>query len=618
MMKSSSRLKWVASLIGAVTFVASCGKTEILPFESTRSPSENVKSNLDTVDIPNTKVKDQRRVGFCWSYALAAMLESQYLLRTGQTINISEEALGFYRMLEQLHWFSTSYQGAQLDAQIDSATIDGYWAIYRENPYLDAFRLVKKYGLVPDSVWSHKFGGPNDVNGDEKIVSIKATFKKYMKGKGLGSVSRDQIITNVLLASKAYPSKPPSAFDWQGSRTTAQQFALNTLQFNPDDYDVVTGFSLDSFDDMVDGLKRSLASGKPALLSFDVYNNYINGGDLAAPNVDPFDPSFSASYSGRHMVLATDFVNLGGRPGGMTREQIRSEVQKPASELDYVVFKNSWGYQNWNSSSRRMIEPGMYTMDSSYIRGNLANGAWELVMPKQFVTNPKADFVVPDAVTGTDELGAKELARTRNFKVSATDLNCRKGPGVENEIVTVLYTGDAAFGLGFETDSLGQQWMRVLVGDRNSDTQTKCYLRALKNYINLFRVGSVSCPAGSEMFLIGRDGGRYCMTPDNRVRGPFTDSMIAQCIDLGGGEDACRNSATWSKSLALKTRGRGICPEGTWYDYDVDYCSDDVNVFGPFPEKLINRCIAFTNDSVVCNSGRWSRKVMFFLQRSEN
>ena len=136
--------------------------------------------------------------------------------------------------------------------------------------------------------------------------------------------------------------------------------------------------------------------------------------------------------------------------------------------------------------------------------------------------------------------------------------------------------------------------------------------------MNLTRIGSIACPAGFELQFVGRELGRYCMSPEKKVLGPFPEEMILKCIDWGGGEDACRNSRTWGQSLALSARGYGQCPLGSFYDFDVDYCSDGTNVYGPFPENLVNRCLAFTNGSAACSSARWSRKVLFYLQRSEN
>jgi hypothetical protein len=581
-----------------------------------QQPRNASHSEIETVEIPVTKVKDQRRVGFCWSYALAAFVESLHLARTDKTVNVSEEALGFYRMAEHLHYLSKEFQGADLEEAINAEILDGYWAIQPTNPYLDAFRLVKKYGLVPDAVWSYKFGGPGDVSGDDKLASIRKAMVKLVKGRTRGTTTLDEIMSKALVASGGYPSKPPVSFDWEGNTTSAKEWARTTLRFDPDAYALMAGTSTDDFAPLVKALKRALARGIPVITSFDVYDSFVDVGDLKATGVDPADDRFQASS--RHMVLVTDFANTGGRPGGMSKEQIAAEVARPASDLDFIVFKNSWGYATWSSSSRRMVEPGMYTLDKGYLRGNLRNGVFEIIVPKDIADNPDAAIVVNEEVTGSDEITEREFARTPFFGVTASELNCRAAPGIDQSILSVLAPQDVVFARGFEKDSLGQQWMNVKVGSSDDTTETSCYVRALKIYMNNRRLGTIRCPEGYGLHVVGREGGRYCMKGETQVLGPFPQDMVDKCIAWGGGEDICRNGKTWGKKLALAARGNGLCPAGSWYDFDVDYCSDGVNVYGPFPDVLVQRCIAFTGDQAVCLSGRWSQRVLFFLQRSEN
>lgn len=596
------------AIAAALAATAGCGGR---PSSSTETPSQ-----LDTVEIPVTKVKDQRRVGFCWSYALAAFVESQYLARTGKTVNVSEEALGFYRMAEHLFHLSQTLQGSALEEAVNSEILDGYWAIQPTSPYLDAFRLVKKYGLVPDAVWSYKFGGPSDLSGDDKIEAIRKAMVKLVKGRTRGTTTMEEIMSKALVASGGYPSKPPTSFAWDGITVSAKDWARNTLAFNPDDYAMMTGYSTDDYSGIVNAMKRSLARGIPVITSFDIYDAFVDVGDLKANGVDPSDERFVSS--GRHMVLVTDFVNKGGRPGGMSKAQITSEVARPAGDLDYIVFKNSWGYATWSSSSRRMVEPGMFTLDQGYLRGDLYHGMFEIIVPKDIVDNPNAAIVVSDNVTGTDEISARDFALTPYFNVTASELNCRAAPGVDQAILGVLYPQEVVLAKGFEKDALGQQWMRVAIGNTAGAGETTCYVRALKLYLNKRRLGGISCPSGFDLRMIGREGGRYCAKGDTQVLGPFPEEMIEKCIAWGGGGEICRDGKTWGTELALAARGSGLCPTGSWYDYDVDYCSDGVNVYGPFPEALVNRCIAFTRDEGVCRSGRWSQRVLFFLQRSEN
>jgi aminopeptidase C len=45
--------------------------------------ARNAKSSVDSVEIPQTPVENQDRVGFCWAYAAIGLIESDLKLRTG-------------------------------------------------------------------------------------------------------------------------------------------------------------------------------------------------------------------------------------------------------------------------------------------------------------------------------------------------------------------------------------------------------------------------------------------------------------------------------------------------------------------------------------------------------
>jgi C1A family cysteine protease len=47
-------------------------------------------SKIKTVDIPQTAVKDQNSIGFCWYYATMGLIETLMLKKTGQSVDLSE------------------------------------------------------------------------------------------------------------------------------------------------------------------------------------------------------------------------------------------------------------------------------------------------------------------------------------------------------------------------------------------------------------------------------------------------------------------------------------------------------------------------------------------------
>ena len=123
----------------------------------------------------------------------------------------------------------------------------------------------------------------------------------------------------------------------------------------------------------------------------------------------------------------------------------------------------------------------------------------------------------------------------------------------------------------------------------------------------------IACPAGYTLTNVGTQGGKYC-TDGTNVWGPFTEGMIQKCLSWGGGDAACRSNR-WYKQLALDARGTALCPIGAFFDTGTGYCAEGSNAFGPFPAALIAKCEAAGGGSAACNSARWSRNFLASLQR---
>lgn len=52
--------------------------------------------------IKQTNVKDQAFLNYCWAYSNIGLLESNLIKKASIDIDLNEEALGFYRMAEEL------------------------------------------------------------------------------------------------------------------------------------------------------------------------------------------------------------------------------------------------------------------------------------------------------------------------------------------------------------------------------------------------------------------------------------------------------------------------------------------------------------------------------------
>jgi hypothetical protein len=128
-------------------------------------------------------------------------------------------------------------------------------------------------------------------------------------------------------------------------------------------------------------------------------------------------------------------------------------------------------------------------------------------------------------------------------------------------------------------------------------------------------LGEVVCPDGYGLYQVGEEGGVMCVDDAGKnAYGPFTRTMIADCIRFGGGEDAC-NSLRWGTAFALDLRGEALCPRGASFDYGVRYCAEGVDAFGPFPPAIVTACEK-EGGGPACKTARMNVDFLRFLQKS--
>ena len=345
---------------------------------------EQAQSSLSTVSIPQTDVRDLGRLGICWAYGTTALIESELLRINGKVVDISEEALAFEHMAEALHaQFAVMTSSEMLDFVMRGQLPEG-WAT-RTTPELasmylnskhvqhDALALIKIKGAVPESVWSFKV--KDAVQKRQLTVAVRDNVRKLVgKGYIIQNLTLEQIKDYVLVGEEgtAFPSKPPSYFEWNGELMSAQDYVRKVLKFNADDWEAVAIQKESDIPHFVQTVKKALALGHSVPLAFPINVDRISGDAFRA---DDSSPSYSWSAYGRdggHLVLVTDFINKGGSRGKVSHSDLMSELSKPAESLDALLFKNSWGVGaklNEVGLTVGSSADGYYKMELGYLRG---------------------------------------------------------------------------------------------------------------------------------------------------------------------------------------------------------------------------------------------------------
>lgn len=366
------------------------------------------QTHISTVSIPQTDVRDQGRLGICWAYGTTALIESELLRQNGQTVDISEEALAFEHMAEALRaQFAEMSSSAMVDFVMRGQLPEG-WAT-RTTPELasmylnskhvqhDALALIKLRGAVPESVWSFKV--TSAAQKRQLTVAVRENLRKlWNKGYIPQDLTIEQIKDYVLVGEEgtAFPSRPPSYFEWNGEIISAQDYVTKVLKFNADDWDAIAARKEDDVGHFVQVVKKALALGHSVPLAFPINVDRIAGDAFRA---DDNSPSYSWSAYGRdggHLVLVTDFINKGGTRGAVSHSDLMTELSKPAESLDALLFKNSWGIGAKLNEGGLMVgssPDGYYKMELGYLKGiakipDATNNPWAAtlaVVPRTLV-----------------------------------------------------------------------------------------------------------------------------------------------------------------------------------------------------------------------------------------
>ena len=377
MRKTNNLLPILSVSIGSI-FYASC------------NPQSRNENRTQSVAFPETEVKSQGQIGFCWSYTTIAMLESLYKTKTGKTFDLSEEALGYWRIRYSLMRLGEKYKTNQVTrADLDKIKFSEN---YEGANVSFAMDLIDNYGVVPESAWSEKF------ESRPKAISMwQAVHTKFNELIDSGKPIDEAAIDQVLTSPGAFHSKPPTTFTFEGSEITATDFARNVLKFQSSDYSMLKSGTESETSTLIGAIKRSLIRGISVPLGFYVQHDLITNDEFQAPLGYIF-PTEESPDSGYHAVLITDFVNVGSHEGKISADELGVEAAKGLNDLDYLKIKNSWGTRSTDSASP---SDGYYKIMRDYLIAASEKNI-TIVVPYDIAINPLGQEPIrPEIVDNT-------------------------------------------------------------------------------------------------------------------------------------------------------------------------------------------------------------------------
>ena len=234
----------------------------------------------DEVVVPHTSVKNQYRSGTCWSYSGIGFVEAEILRTTGKKYNLSE-------MFCVNHMYS--------DKAIKYVRLHGKMQFGSGAEDEDVFRVIKKYGMVPDSVYSGmQYGTKLPVQGElDNVLQNFVDAVVANKNHHLTPVwhkAFDAILTS-------YLGKLPTTFKYDGKEYTPQSFRDMT-GFNPDNIVSITSFKdhpyFKAFPIAIpDNWLWAFSMNVPLNDMMAIIDNALRNGYTIAWGADVSDPGFN-------------------------------------------------------------------------------------------------------------------------------------------------------------------------------------------------------------------------------------------------------------------------------------------------------------------------------------
>ena len=177
-----------------------------------------------------TPVQSQGITGTCWSFSALSFFESE-LIRKGTA---SPD------LLSEMFIARKAYE-SKIEKYI---RMDGKINFSEGGAFHDIPFVIRKYGIVPESIYTGLVNGKTEHNHGELFSVLNGAVKGVMetmaslKGQELGDTWK--VVTNSIL--DAYLGADVKEFEWKGKKYTPKSYA-NSIGLNMDDYISITSFT---------------------------------------------------------------------------------------------------------------------------------------------------------------------------------------------------------------------------------------------------------------------------------------------------------------------------------------------------------------------------------------
>ncbi len=180
----------------------------------------------DEIILPATPVKDQGSSGTCWSFSGLSFLESEMLRLGKPEVNLSEMFLVW-------HVYDVKAQ--------KNVRVHGNLNFAPGGAFHDVTNMIRKYGIVPESVYSGlNYGEERHVHGEmDRLLKQSVDAVVENRNRKLSTAWLESIEGTL----NSYLGKIPQKFEYEGKSYTPQSFATDFVGLNMDDYVEISSYT---------------------------------------------------------------------------------------------------------------------------------------------------------------------------------------------------------------------------------------------------------------------------------------------------------------------------------------------------------------------------------------
>ena len=298
-----------------------------------------------TSELPVTPVKDQYRSGTCWAFSGLAFLEAEMLRLGKPEVDLSEMFVVWHAYEEKA---------------VKTVRVHGSLNFSAGGAFHDVTSVIKKYGIVPESVYAGlNYGEEKHVHGEmDELLKDQVNGVVLNRNKKL-SQSWDNVIKGTL---NAYLGDLPAKFQYQGKEYTPMSFARDYVGLNLDDYVEITSYTHHPFYtkfilEIPDNWMWGEVYNVPMEELEAIIDNSLENGYTVAWAADVSEKGFSTSKEGVAVVPEIDMKEMSDaeiakweKLSEKEKEEKLYELKKPGKEKEISQEMRQIGFDNYQTT----------------------------------------------------------------------------------------------------------------------------------------------------------------------------------------------------------------------------------------------------------------------------